>query len=126
MIVSTRKVAVEKILPLYYMRDQVEKIFELCKQGGKILPINVESEATLRGHLMLTFIATVVLKMMSDKLRNTALTTESVFMNLHEQHAIVYDKEFVTTEPIKKMNDAYKAFKIQCPVSIKRLVDNVD
>ena len=75
---------------------------------------------------MLTFIATVVLKMMSDKLRNTALTTESVFMNLHEQHAIVYDKEFVTTEPIKKMNDAYKAFKIQCPVSIKRLVDNVD
>ena len=125
-IVSTRKVAVEKILSLYYMRDQVEKIFELCKQGDKILPINVESEATLRGHLMLTFIATVVLKMMSDKLRNTALTTESVFMNLHEQHAIVYDKEFVTTEPIKKMNDAYKAFKIQCPVSIKRLVDNVD
>lgn len=125
-LVSTIKVAVEKILPLYYMRDQVEKIFELCKQEGKILPINVESEATLRGHLMMTFIATVVLKMMTDKLRNSSLTTESMFMNLHEQHAIVYDNEFVTTEPVKKMNDAYKAFKIQCPISIKRQADNVD
>lgn len=119
-LVSTRRVAVDKILPLYYMRDQVEKIFELCKQEGKILPINVESEATLRGHLMMTFIASVVLKMMTDKLRNTTLTTESMFMNLHEQHAIVYDNEFVTTEPVKKMNEAYKAFNIQCPVTIQR------
>ena len=125
-LTSTRKVAIDKILSLYYMRDQIEKIFELCKQEGKILPINVESEATLRGHLMMTFIATVILKMMTDKLRNTALTTESMFMNLHEQHAIVYDKEFVTTEPVKKMNDAYKVFKIQCPVSIQRSADNVD
>ena len=125
-LTSTRKVAIDKILSLYYMRDQIEKIFEPCKQEGKILPINVESEATLRGHLMMTFIATIILKMMSDKLKNTALTTESMFMNLHEQHAIVYDKEFVTTEPIKKMNDAYKVFKIECPVSIQRSSDNVD
>ena len=119
-LVSTRRVAVDKILPLYYMRDQVEKIFELCKQEGKILPVNVESEATLRGHLMMTFIASVVLKMMTDKLWNATLTIESMFMNLHEQHAIVYDNEFVTTEPVKKMNEAYKAFNIQCPVTIRR------
>ena len=41
-------------------------------------------------------------------------------MNLHEQHAIVYDNEFVTTEPVKKMNEAYKTFNIQCPVTIQR------
>lgn len=119
-LITTRKVATDKLLPLYYMRDQVEKIFELCKQGGKILPINIETEDTLRGHLMITFLATVVLKMMSEKLKKTSLTTESMFMNLHEQHAIVYDKEFITTEPVKKMNDAYKAFKVQCPTTIPR------
>ena len=37
-LISTRKIAKEKLLPTYYMRDQVEKIFELCKQEGKILP----------------------------------------------------------------------------------------
>jgi len=30
-----------------------------------------------------------------------------MFMNLHEQHAVIYDDVFVTTEPTKKMNEAY-------------------
>ena len=41
-------------------------------------------------------------------------------MILHEQHALVYDEEFITTEPVKKMNEAYKAFKLSCPETISR------
>lgn len=119
-LISSRKISRENLLPLYYTRDQVEKIFELCKQDCKILPLNVETEATFRGHLMVTFIAAVTLKMMSDKLKKTTLTTASMFMNLHEQHAIIYDDQFITTEPVKKMNEAYKAFKVQCPATIPR------
>lgn len=119
-LISSRRIAKEKLLPLYYTRDQVEKIFELCKQDGKILPLNVENEATFRGHLLMTFMASVVLKMMSVKLEKTSLTTESMFMNLHEQHVVIYDKEFITTEPVRKMNEAYKAFKIECPITIPR------
>ncbi|MBR5088048.1 MAG: transposase [Ruminiclostridium sp.] len=122
-LISTRKIAKDKLLPLYYMRDQVEKIFELCKQEGKILPINVENENTFRGHLMMTFMATVVLKMMSKVLKKTSMTTESMFMNLHEHHAVVYEKELITQEPVKKMNDAYNVFKVQCPVTIPRKAD---
>ena len=69
---------------------------------------------------MMTFVPAVILKMMSDKLKKTSLTTESMFMNLHKQHAVIYDDEFITTEPVKKMNVAYKAFKVQCPATIKR------
>lgn len=119
-LISSRKISKDNLLPLYYTRDQVEKIFELCKQDGKILPLNVGTENTFRGHLMMTFLSAVVLKMMSDKLKKTTLTTETMFMNLHEQHAIIYDNEFLTTEPVKKMNEAYKAFKVQCPVTIPR------
>lgn len=32
-LIITRRVAREKLFPIYYMRDQVEKVFELCKQG---------------------------------------------------------------------------------------------
>ena len=123
-LISSRRISKENLLPLYYTRDRIEKLFQLCKQGGKILPINIETEETFRGHLMMTFMATVVLKLISDKLKKTSLTTESMFMNLHEQHAMIYEQEFITTEPVKKMNDAYKAFGIQCPVSIPR--SNVD
>ncbi len=34
-LIITRRVAREKLFPIYYMRDQVEKVFELCKQGGR-------------------------------------------------------------------------------------------
>jgi transposase len=115
MLISTRRIAKENILPLYYTRDQVEKVFELCKQGAKILPVNVETEATFRGHLMMTFMASVILKMMSVKLKGTSLTTEAVFMIMHEQHAAIYDNELITTEPVRKMSEAYKAFGITCP-----------
>ncbi len=50
---------------------------------------------------MMTFIA-AALKMMSEKLKSTSLTIESMFMNLHEQHTMVYDKEFITTKLVKK------------------------
>jgi transposase len=118
MLISSRRIAKENLLPLYYTRDQIEKVFELCKQGGKILPVNVETEATFRGHLMMTFMAAVALKMMSGYLKGTSLTTESMFMNLHEQHALIYENEMITTEPVRKMNEAYKAFGIKCPESL--------
>ena len=117
-LVSTRKLVKENVLSLYYMRDRVEKIFEICKQGGKILPVSVQSEATFRGHLMMTFMATAILKMMSDVLRNTSLTTETALFNLSHQNALVYENELITNEPVKLMNEAYKAFGIECPVSI--------
>ena len=125
-LIATRKVSKEKLLPLYYMRDQVEKIFELCKQDGKILPVNVENENTFRGHLMMTFIAAAVLKLMSSKLSKTSLTTQSMFMILHEQHALVYDDELITTEPVKKMNEAYRAFRLHCPEKIPVSLPGVD
>jgi hypothetical protein len=62
--------------------------------------------------------ATSILKMLSDKLEGTSLTTESAFMNLHEQHAIIYDNVIVTTEPTKKMNEAYRALRIECPETL--------
>lgn len=118
MLISSRRISKENILPLYYTRDQVEKVFELCKQGAKILPVSVETEATFRGHLMMTFMASVMLKMMSAKLKGTSLTTEAVFMIMHEQHAAIYDNELITTEPVRKMNEAYKAFGITCPETL--------
>ena len=105
----------------YYTRDQIEKIFHLCKQDDKILPVNVETEKSFRGHLMMTFMTAVILKMMSDKLAGSSLTTESLFSHLHEQHAVVYDRELITQEPVKKMNEAYKIFKVQCPETIPRV-----
>jgi len=117
-LIASRKIAKEKVLPLNYTRNQVEVIFDIAKNKGKLLPFNIASEETLRGHLMMTFMAATLLKLMGDKIKGSGLTTDEMFMNLHEQHAIIYDDEILLTEPVKKMNTAYKAFGITCPTTM--------
>lgn len=110
-----RRIAREKMLPLYCTRDRAEKVFEIAKRGGKALPVCVQTEETFRGHLLMCFMASAAKKMMSDVLgsRKTSLTVELMLKILHEQHAIECDGRLVATEPVRKMNEAYKAFVIK-------------
>ena len=118
MLVSTRRIVKNQILNLYYTRNQVEEIFKIGKKDGKMLPLCIESEATLRGHLLMTFIAATFLKILSDKLSNTSFTLSGAFSILKHQQAIIYDKELITSESVKKMNELYNLFKIKCPETI--------
>ncbi|MCD8206211.1 MAG: hypothetical protein LUD29_06400, partial [Clostridia bacterium] len=111
---------------LYYTRDRMEKIFSLCKKCAKILPISVQSEISANGHILMAFMATAFLQMITEKLKGTKYTQEQAFMILHEQHGIVYDDQIITGEPTHKMNELYKIFGITCPVSIPLPVQGVD
>ena len=119
-LAGTRRIAREKLLPLYYTRDRVEKVFEIAKQGGKALPVCVRSEETFRGHLLMCLVATAATRMMSDVLasRRTSPAVESMLRILHEQHATGYDGRLVTTEPVRKTSEARGAFGIRCPDTI--------
>ena len=114
-IVSSRPIAKEKILPIYYTRQQVEQIFDIGKNYADMLPLRVQSEETFRGHLLLTFIATIVVKLMQDKLIDSPYNPISMFMNLRNLKCKIYEDKLITSEPFKKANDCYKIFGIKCP-----------
>lgn len=118
MLVSSREVAKSSILSLYYTRNQVEELFRIGKGEGKMLPLDIHSEDTLRGHLMMTLLSTAILKILQDRLLGTKLSTSEVFSVLSHQGALVYPDSLVTSEPVKKMNDIYKHFKVKCPEEI--------
>ena len=113
MLVSTRRISKDNLLPLYYTRNHIEDIFKLCKNNCKILPINVQTEATLRGHLLVTFIAAVIMKMLSDRLKDTKITIEMLFMALQQHRAKIYESKIIVCETTKIMNFIYKRFKIR-------------
>ncbi|MDE7479025.1 MAG: hypothetical protein K2M91_13970 [Lachnospiraceae bacterium] len=48
--------ATSKILPLYYTRQQEERVFDTGKNNADLLPLRIQNEDAFRGHLMLTFI----------------------------------------------------------------------
>ena len=52
-------------------RQEIEQVFDLGKNYASILPLSVQTEETFRGHMVLTFIATIVAKLLSDRLKET-------------------------------------------------------
>jgi len=119
-LASSEAIAVENILPLYYMRQQVEQVFDIGKNYADMLPVRVHSEETFRGHLLLTFITTVVIKHLQDALVKSSITPISLLLNLRNQKCKVFGDKIITHEAFKKANDCYKFFKIECPVVIPR------
>jgi hypothetical protein len=119
-LVSSRRIAKEKILPTYYMRQQIEQIFDIGKNYANMLPLRVQSENTFRGHLLMTFVASVIVKKIQDDLKKTVYNPISLFMNLRNQKCKVFNERVIVQEAFKKANDAYKHFNIHCPVSLPK------
>jgi transposase len=122
-LVSSRRIAKEKILPTYYTRQQIEQVFDIGKNHAEMTPLRVQNEDTFRGHLLMTFIATVAIRKIQDRLRDTPYNITSLFNNMGNQKCKVYDHLVITQEAFKKANDCYKLFGVKCPVEIPRQAD---
>ena len=81
----------------------------------------MQTEEAFRGHLLICLVATAVTRMMSDVLasRRTSPAVESMPETPRERHAIEYDGRLVTTEPVRRMNKAHRAFGIRCQDAIR-------
>jgi hypothetical protein len=119
-LVSSRRIARKNLLPLYYTRQRVEQVFDIGKNYADLIPLRVQNEDTFRGHLLLTFIATIIYKKLQDSLIKTHITPISLFFTLRNQKCKVYDDKVITQEAFKKANECYRHFNYECPVSIPR------
>jgi hypothetical protein len=125
MILSSDDMDEKDILPLYYTRQQVEQVFDISKNNADILPLRIQNENTLRGHLMLTFMATAILQrlqrdIIAKRKKGDKINPEGAFMKLRNQKCKVYSKNVVPQEAVKEINAIYKLLKIDCPTTIAR------
>ena len=122
-IISSEDIEIEEILPLYYTRQQIEQVFDLGKNNAAILPLRIQNEDTFRGHIMLTFLATVILQklqrdIIAKRKKKDKINPEGAFIALRNQKCKVYTDEIVPQEAVKCINDVYKLFQIKCPPAI--------
>lgn len=94
-----------KVLSLYYTRNQIEEVFGVGKGNGKLLPLRMSTEETFRGHLLMTFILSVILTLLRKEIRQADMSVESLFEEFRHQQGIVYDDAIVPSVAVKKMND---------------------
>ena len=119
-LLSSKRLAPSDILPTYYARQQIEQVFDLGKNYAPMLPLRVQSEEALRGHLLLTFVATAVFRLLQERLECSPYNPQSMFQNLRNQKCKVYDRQIIPQEPAKKANDAYKLLDIPSPAKLPR------
>ena len=117
-LVSSRRIAKDKILPHYYTRQHIEQVFDIGKNYADMLPLRTQSEDTFRGHLLLTFISTVIIRRLQELLKDSDYNPLSLFLTMRNQKCKVYDDKIITSEAFKKANDCYKLLGIECPESI--------
>ena len=67
-LITTMDIAKEDILHEYYIRQSIEQYFDMSKQYTKFLPVRQHNLETLRGHLLLSFIATFIMSLIKNRM----------------------------------------------------------
>ena len=88
-------------------------MFDIGKNDAGILPLRIQNEDTFRGHLMLTFLSTVLLqKLQQDILmkgkKSDITNLEGALMMLRNQKCKVYSDEIVPQDGTKSIKDVYR------------------
>ncbi len=123
-ILTSEEVPEDKLLPMYYTRQQVEQVFDISKNYADLLPIRVQSEQAFAGHLLICFMATAIMQKFQQELlkrrskKAKSLNAESIFSYLRNQKCKVYKDYAIPQEPRKEVNAIYDIFKVQVPYKI--------
>lgn len=123
-ILTSEEMPEDKILPLYYTRQQVEQVFDITKNYADLLPIRVQNEAAFAGHLLISFMATVIMqKLQQDLIKRRSkkartLNAESIMIYLRNQKCKVYKDYAIPQEARKEVNAIYEIFEVKVPYKI--------
>jgi len=116
-LVSSEKISVEDVIPLYYTRQFAENLFGVSKSFLDFLPIRTHNIETLRGYLMLTFIALIIhLEMkrcLSDK-----FTVEEALTEMANLMAKTYGETTIVCEPTKNMKNIASLLGYMVPMKL--------
>jgi hypothetical protein len=118
-LLSSKKIEPNNLLPLYYTRQRVEQIFDVTKNNLHILPLRTHNEDTFRGHIMMTFMSTILFlslnKLFKDHKKFTADNAISKMKNLKCK---VFDNCILVKEINKDMREICDIVGIKVPEKI--------
>ena len=106
--------------------EQIEQVFDVGKNDADLLLLRIQTEERFKGHLMLTFLATVLLQklqrdILAKRSKKNKINPEGTLMALRNQKCKVYEKAVIPQEAVKNINDVYKLLKIECPTIIQKM-----
>jgi len=118
-LLSSVKMAAKDVLPLYYMRQNIEQTFDYAKNDVDLLPLRTHKTETFRGHLLLCFMATAVLlavkRQLGTRKKLENLCPRMALADMRYVKGEIYPKTLVTTEGSKYSNRILDELDLEAP-----------
>ena len=122
-LISSIAFDAEDILEVYYIRQQVEQYFDVCKGISRLTPLRVHTEQRVLGHLLLCQIAATINLTIQKRMNQYFENREGMFMALRNQKCEVFAERIVTYEGQSNANQFYKKLRTDYPISFIRRKD---
>ena len=116
-LISRKNISLTEILPTYYARQSIEQVFGFAKSCLGALPLRVHSDQSVRGYLLLVFLALVIFITIRQKLQ-PHYTAECALMVLRSLKAKTFDSAIVIQEPSKKVKSIFKYLGVIVPTEL--------
>ena len=114
-LVSSKQLEPQDLLALYDTRQYMDAVFALQDNAYSFDPKGSRSEATVRGHLLLTFMAAVVTRKLQELSAQLSDTTDSMLQRLRNHKCMVSGEEITTAKTPASVAQIYEAAHIKCP-----------
>jgi hypothetical protein len=118
-LISSEMLDTSEVMPLYYMRQTIEQTFDFAKNDVALVPIRTHTDETFRGHLMLSFMATVLLitvkRVLKTRKKTSELPAVQALKAMRYIKCDVFPRSVVTSEPSKYANLIINELKLSVP-----------
>jgi hypothetical protein len=114
-LLSSNDYSIDEILPLYYTRQSIEQVFDISKTYAGILPLRCHSEETIRGTLLISFLATILYSIISYKLSSTKFSAHTALVKLGKLRIKIFDSVTVIDELTKDQKELFTYLALECP-----------
>ena len=90
MLLSSKKLDIKDVLPFYYVRQDIEVIFNICKNKTNMLTIRRHCLTTCKGFMFLCFLAIICYVLLKEKMIDSEFNVTSILLNLRNLKSKVY------------------------------------
>ncbi|MCD8339141.1 MAG: hypothetical protein LUC43_02925 [Burkholderiales bacterium] len=117
-ILSSVDIPTDTVMSIYFLRQELEKVLGVRFEFDPFTPLVVRSEATLKGYLLMLFIANIFIRQLQKKCDDLIWPLEKVLVELGNQKARVVNGVVVPDDPSSVQRTLYKRFGITVPKGI--------
>jgi len=118
-LISSEMLDTIEVMPLYYMRQTIEQTFDFAKNDVALTPLRNHNDETFRGHLLLSFMATVLLimvkRILKTRKKTAALPAIQALRAMRYIKCDVFPKSIVTSEAGKFANLIINELNLSVP-----------